>query len=424
MKTSVMMTLVSLTLMALQVQAETTDRIKRGEYLARAADCVSCHTTEGGEPFAGGLPFKTPMGTLYSTNITPDKETGIGKWNDEEFMRALREGKGKHGENLYPAMPYTSYTLITDEDVQLIKEFIFSLPPVKRRDRRDEMTFPFNIRLGLSAWKLVNFDNRRFQPNEKMDDKWNRGAYLVEALGHCGECHTPRNIIMGMKADERYAGAMLDGWHAFNITSDKAAGIGSWSQDDIVNYLRSGHAAGKGGAAGPMAEVIENSSRHLTEADLQAMAYYISIIEPKNPDKETRGRTTWGSIDQSVDTLRGKSFQAANVDGARLYLGNCASCHRYSGAGTEDGYYPSLIKNSSIGAATTNNLIMVILNGVQRRTNEGEIFMPAFASNLSDEEIAKLASHVLQQFGQPALKVADDDVKKLRHIADVELKDE
>jgi len=154
------------------------------------------------------------------------------------------------------------------------------------------------------------------------------------------------------------------------------------------------------------------------------MAYYLSTIEPKNPDKETRGRTTWGSIDQSVDTLRGKPFQVANADGAQLYLGNCASCHRYSGAGTGDGYYPPLINNSSVGAATTNNLIMVILNGVHRRTNEGEIFMPAFASNLSDEEIAKLAGHVLQQFGQPQLKVAAEDVKKLRHIADVELKDE
>lgn len=424
MKTSVLIALASLTFTVLQVQAATADRIERGEYLTRAADCVACHTDEGGEPFAGGSPFKTPMGTLYSTNITPDRETGIGTWSDEEFARAVREGKGKEGENLYPAMPYTSYTLITDEDVQLIKDYLFSLPPVKRRDQKDDMIFPFNVRLGLSAWKLVDFDNRRFQPNEKMNDKWNRGAYLVEALGHCGECHTPRNITMGMKTDERYAGAMLEGWHAFNITSDKAAGIGSWSQDDIVNYLRSGHAADKGGAAGPMAEVIENSTRHLTEADLQAMAYYLSTIEPKNPDKETRGRTTWGSIDQSVETLRGKSFQAANADGARLYLGNCASCHRYSGAGTEDGYYPPLIKNSSVGAATTNNLIMVILNGVQRHTNEGEIFMPAFASNLSDEEIAKLAGHVLQQFGQPQLKVAAEDVKKLRHIADVELKDE
>lgn len=423
MKTPVLIALVSLTLVGSRVLAEPADTIKRGEYLARASDCVACHTAEGGEPFAGGLPFKTPMGTLYSTNITPDKETGIGNWSDEEFMRALREGKGKHGENLYPAMPYTSYTLITDEDAQLIKDYLFSLPPVKRKDQKDDMTFPFNVRLGLSAWKLVDFDNRRFQPNEKMDDKWNRGAYLVEALGHCGECHTPRNITMGMKADERYAGAMLDGWHAFNITSDKAAGIGSWSQDDIVNYLRSGHAAGKGGAAGPMAEVIENSTRHLTDADLQAMAYYLSTIEPKNPDKETRGRTTWGSIDKSVETLRGKSFQAANADGARLYLGNCASCHRYSGAGTEDGYYPPLIKNSSVGAATSNNLIMVILNGVQRHTNDDEVFMPGFADTLSDEQIAVLAGHLLKQFGRPHLKVEAGDVKDLRTTPDVELED-
>jgi len=421
MKTSALIALVLLTFTISQVQAATADRIEQGEYLTRAADCVACHTDDGGEPFAGGSPFKTPMGTLYSTNITPDRETGIGTWSDEQFMRAVREGKGKHGENLYPAMPYTSYTLLTDEDVQLIKDYLFSLPPVRRRDQKDDMIFPFNVREGLSAWKLVDFDNRRFQPDDKKDDKWNRGAYLVEALGHCGECHTPRDITMGMKSSERYAGAMLEGWHAFNISSDKAAGIGDWSQDNIVDYLRSGHAGGKGQAAGPMAEVIENSTRYLTDADLQAMAYYISTLEPKNPDKETRGRTTWGSVDPSVATLRGKPFKA---EGAQLYLGNCATCHSYSGEGIGDGYYPSLINNSAVGAATTNNLIMAILNGVQRRTNQGEVFMPAFASTLSDQEVASLAGHVLQQFGQPQLKITAEDVKKLRDVADVELEDE
>ena len=423
MKTPALIALVSLTFMVLQVQAATADRIERGEYLTRAADCVACHTDEGGEPFAGGSPFKTPMGTIYSSNITPDRETGIGTWSDEEFARAVREGKGKEGENLYPAMPYTSYTLITDEDVQLIKDYLFSLPPVRRRDQKDDMIFPFNVRLGLSAWKLVDFDNRRFQPNEKMDDKWNRGAYLVEALGHCGECHTPRNITMGMKTGERYAGAMLEGWHAFNISSDKAAGIGDWSQDDIVNYLRSGHAAGKGGAAGPMAEVVENSTRHLTDADLQAMAYYLSTLDARNPDKETRARTDWGQADQSVDTLRGKAFEAADAGGARLFLGNCASCHSFSGTGSGDGYYPSLVNNSTVGAATINNLVKVILNGVQRQTNEGEVFMPGFAGTLSDEQIAALAGHLLRQFGRPELKVEASNVKELRTSPDIELED-
>ena len=421
MKTSALIALASLTFTAFQVQAATADRIERGEYLTRAADCMPCHTAPGGEPFAGGAPFKTPMGTLYSSNITPDKETGIGTWSNEEFSRAVREGKSKNGENVYPAMPYTSYTLLTDEDIQLIKEYIFSLPPVKREDQKGTKLFAFDVRLGVSAWDLIEFDNRRFQPNDQKDDKWNRGAYLVEALGHCGECHTPRDIAMAMKSSERYAGAMLEGWHAFNITSDKAAGIGDWSQDDIVDYLRSGHARGKAQAAGPMAEVIENSTRYLTDADLQAMAYYISTLESKNLDKETRGRSTWGSVDTSVATLRGKPFKA---EGAQLYLGNCAACHRYSGEGIGDGYYPSLLNNSAVGAATTNNLIMAILNGVQRRTNQGEIFMPAFASTLSDQEIASLAGHVLQQFGQPQLKITAEDVKKLRDVADVELEDE
>lgn len=361
------------------------------------------------------------MGTIYSTNITPDREFGIGNWSDEEFARALREGIGQHGENLYPAMPYTSYTLITDEDVQLIKDYLFSLPPVNIRDQKDDMVFPFNVREGVSAWNLIEFKNERFQPDDKKGAKWNRGAYLVEALGHCGECHTPRDIAMGMKTSERYAGALLEGWKAYNISSDKAAGIGDWSQDDIVDYLRSGNARGKGQAAGPMAEVVENSTRYLTDTDLQAMAYYISTLEPQNPNNETRGRSTWGSVDQSVLALRGKSYSA---EGAQLYLGNCASCHRYSGEGIGDGYYPSLMNNSTVGAATTNNLIMAILNGVQRHTNEGYVFMPEFASTLSDQEIALLATHVLKQFGQPQLSVAAEDVKKLRHVEDVELKDE
>ncbi|OWF68826.1 gluconate 2-dehydrogenase [Yersinia frederiksenii] len=389
--------------------------IARGEYLTKAADCVACHTTKDGKPFAGGLAFKTPMGTLYSPNITPDKATGIGSWTDEEFLRALHEGKGKNGENLYPAFPYTSYTLLKDDDVKAIKAYLFSLPAVHQPNRENDMPFPFNQRWGLWFWNLVNFDGQRFEPDSSKDAQWNQGAYFVEALGHCGECHTPRNITMGMKDSKAYAGTEIDGWTAFNITSDPHAGIGGWSQEQIVQYLRSGHVDGKAQAAGPMAEVIENSTRHLTDSDLNAMAVYLRTLKPLNPDDETKSRSDWGQPATSVNTLRGMPFTADNnTEGARLYLGNCASCHGFTGGGVQDGYYPSLMKNSVVGASAPNNLINVILHGVSRKTNDGEVFMPGFANTLTDEQVVSLSNYLLQQFGQPALNIKADDVKSLR----------
>ncbi|CNK23834.1 putative cytochrome C [Yersinia frederiksenii] len=389
--------------------------IARGEYLTKAADCVACHTTKDGKPFAGGLAFKTPMGTLYSPNITPDKATGIGSWTDEEFLRALHEGKGKNGENLYPAFPYTSYTLLKDDDVKAIKAYLFSLPAVHQPNRENDMPFPFNQRWGLWFWNLVNFDGQRFEPDSSKDAQWNQGAYFVEALGHCGECHTPRNITMGMKDSKAYAGTEIDGWTAFNITSDPHAGIGGWSQEQIVQYLRSGHVDGKAQAAGPMAEVIENSTRHLTDSDLNAMAVYLRTLKPLNPDDETKSRSDWGQPATSVNTLRGMPFTADNnTNGARLYLGNCASCHSFTGGGVQDGYYPSLMKNSVVGASAPNNLINVILHGVSRKTNDGAVFMPGFANTLTDEQVVSLSNYLLQQFGQPALNIKADDVKTLR----------
>ncbi|OVZ91612.1 gluconate 2-dehydrogenase [Yersinia frederiksenii] len=412
---SVKLLLLALGCTASGYASANADLIARGEYLTKAADCVACHTTKDGKPFAGGLAFKTPMGTLYSPNITPDKATGIGSWTDEEFLRALHEGKGKNGENLYPAFPYTSYTLLKDDDVKAIKAYLFSLPAVHQPNRENDMPFPFNQRWGLWFWNLVNFDGQRFEPDSSKDAQWNQGAYFVEALGHCGECHTPRNITMGMKDSKAYAGTEIDGWTAFNITSDPHAGIGGWSQEQIVQYLRSGHVDGKAQAAGPMAEVIENSTRHLTDSDLNAMAVYLRTLKPLNPDDETKSRSDWGQPATSVNTLRGMPFTADNnTEGARLYLGNCASCHGFTGGGVQDGYYPSLMKNSVVGASAPNNLINVILHGVSRKTNDGAVFMPGFANTLTDEQVVSLSNYLLQQFGQPALNIKADDVKTLR----------
>ena len=411
-----LMAVVGLFSLAAQAEESGVDLIKRGEYLTQAADCVACHTTKDGKPFAGGLAFKTPMGTLYSPNITADKETGIGTWSDEDFLRAVHEGKNKEGQHLYPAFPYTSYTLLKDDDVKAIKAYLFSLPPVHQQNRENEMPFPFNQRWGMWFWNLVNFDSKRFEPDTAQSAEWNQGKYLVEGLGHCGECHTPRNITMGMKDGKPYAGTEVDGWTAFNISSDKKAGIGSWSKGDIVQYLRSGHVSGKAQAAGPMAEVIENSTRHLTDADLNAMATYIQTLKPQADSSVTKSRSDWGHESTSVDNLRGVPFKASQeTDGARLFLGNCASCHSFGGQGSQDGYYPSLMKNSVVGAQTPNNLVNVILHGVSRKTNDGEVFMPGFADTLSDKQIATLSTYMFKEFGaQPVLNVKDKDVKDLR----------
>ena len=252
------------------------DLVARGEYLTRAADCAACHTAPGGKPFAGGLAFKLPMiGTIYSTNITPDPETGIGAWSDEEFLRALHQGIGKTGKHLYPAFPYTSYALLTDSDVLAIKAYLFSLKPIHYAHPRDDVAFPFNQRYLMMFWNILFKPAHRFQPNADQPADWNRGAYLVEALGHCGDCHTPRNILFGLNNHRKFAGAVIQGWKAYNITSDHDWGIGAWSDEQLQGYFSRGHADGRSTAGGPMAEVIDNSLQFLTAPDIAAMVTYL-----------------------------------------------------------------------------------------------------------------------------------------------------
>lgn len=395
--------------------AADNEQIKRGEYLTIAADCVACHTVKGGQPFAGGLPFETPMGTLYSPNITPDKETGIGDWSDADFIRALHQGIAKNGQRLYPAFPYTSYTLLADEDVKAIRAYLFTLAPVKQPARENDMSFPFNQRWGMWFWNLFNFEERRFAADPNKDEQWNRGAYLVEALAHCGECHSPRNFMMGVKDSKRFSGEIVNGWHAYNITPDAIAGIGSWTPQELALYLKTGHLKGKAQAAGPMSEAIEDSLQYLTETDLQAIAHYIFSLKAENPNNETVSRFAVGKPADSVTALRGINVETDdNISGARLFLGNCASCHGSSGKGGQDGYYPSLVHNSVLGASTANNLIQVILDGVSRNMADGEIFMPGFAGELNDAQVAALANYLLTQFGRDSVTVTEEEVQELR----------
>jgi mono/diheme cytochrome c family protein len=244
------------------VPAELKDAevVKRGHYLAHAADCMVCHTRTGGREYAGGLAIPLPFGTLYSTNITPDKETGIGNYNDAEFLNAVQRGIRRDGTRLYPAMPYPSYTYMTDADTLAIKAYLFSLAPVHALNRANTLQFPFNQRWLMGPWAFFFSENCRFKPNTAQSPEWNRGAYVAEALAHCGDCHTPRNLAFALNNRRKFAGAIAAGWHAFNITPDRGTGIGAWSDKEIAAYLSTGHASGRGTAAGPMGEAATTVS--------------------------------------------------------------------------------------------------------------------------------------------------------------------
>src|SRR5271155_1662979 len=263
----------------------SADPITRGEYLARAADCEVCHTAPGGAAYAGGLAFSLPFGTLYSTNITADKETGIGDYSDADFLNAVRRGVRRDGARLYPAMPYTSYTYMSDADVLAVKAYLFSLPEVRAANRSDTLGFPYNQRWSMIFWSAVFSDNSRFTPNAARSEQWNRGAYLAEALAHCGECHTPRNLAFALNNRKKFAGAETAGWQAFNITSEEGTGIGSWSDDEVFAYLSQGHAPNRGTAAGPMGEAVDQSLSHMAGSDIRSLVVYLrSVPALTSPD--------------------------------------------------------------------------------------------------------------------------------------------
>src|SRR6266403_4216872 len=259
--------------------------VERGEYLAKAADCMVCHTMPGGKEYAGGLGFKLPFGTLYSTNITPDKETGIGNYSDQDFLAAMHRGIRRDGARLYPAMPFTSYTYISDADALAIKAYLFSLPPVRAAASENTLTFPFNQRWAMGFLSALLNPDTRFQPDTSKSPEWNRGAYLAEALAHCGECHTPRNLAFALDNRKKFAGAVTAGWRAFNISSDKNPGVGAWRDEDLVSYLSIGHADGHGTASGPMGEAVDHSLSYLAQQDIRAVVTYLRTVPPTpSPD--------------------------------------------------------------------------------------------------------------------------------------------
>jgi mono/diheme cytochrome c family protein len=382
------------------------DVVARGRYLTQAADCQVCHTREGGPPFGGGRVFKTPFGMLYSPNLTPDRETGIGAWSDTDFLRAVHEGIAKDGQRLYPAFPYESYTLLADEDVLAIKAYLFSLPPVHATIPANTLKFPFNQRWLMGIWAALYSPAKRFEPHSNHSPEWNRGAYLVEALAHCGDCHTPRNLGQAPNNRRKFAGALTAGWRAYNITADRASGIGSWSDEELTEYLRSGHVIGHGSAGGPMAEEVEASSSMMTPSDLHAVVTYLrsipAIATPEFPAVKTVAASESPKLQAAVDR-----------HGEAIFAGACASCHSWSGQSLITSA-ATLTGDRTVNDPQATNVAQIVLLG---STPSGDaVAMPAFGEAYTNEEIAAVANFVTNRFGAVQSKLGARDVERLRQL--------
>ncbi|WP_253464448.1 c-type cytochrome [Robbsia andropogonis] len=402
--------------------------VEKGRYLATASDCIACHTATGGRPMAGGLAIASPVGTIIASNITPSKTHGIGNYTEQQFADALRKGVRADGANLYPAMPYTAYATLSNDDIHaLYAYFMQGVTPVDTPTAATHLPFPMNIRLSMRIWNALFLNDKPYVTDPSQSEEWNRGRYLVDGAAHCSTCHTPRGVLMQEKQDLSMAGAQVGPWYAPNITADATHGIGTWTQKDLVTYLKTGRLPGKAQAAGSMAEAITHSFRYLTDADVNAIAVYMMHI-PAIGDGVTQNPATSSRFDQGkassdLAAFRGKGFEAGMASSNRggvLFSANCASCHGYNGQGSEDGYYPSLFHNSATAGANPNNLLATILYGVDRETASGHVFMPSFGSqpgavtNLSNEDVAALANYVLTQYGNSARAVTPADVAAIR----------
>ncbi|GAB2904575.1 cytochrome c [Paraburkholderia jirisanensis] len=376
----------------------------RGEYLARAGDCVACHTAPRGKLFGGGLPMETPFGTLYSPNITPDVQYGIGSWSADAFFKMLRTGKSPDGKLIYPAMPIAAYTKVTREDSDAIFAYLKSVPPVRQPNHPQDLRFPFNHRDLLLGWRSLYFREGEFKPDPTRSVEWNRGAYLVEGLGHCSMCHTKINLLGGSSRDKQFAGGLIpvQNWYAPSLTSDKDGGLGDWSIKDIVDLLQAG-ISDRGAVYGPMAEVTYHSLQYMTDADVKAMAVYLKTLPDNDP-----GRKSGPSA--RTDTQ-------AFATGARIYANKCATCHGANGEGQLQ-HYPPLAHNQSIEMDSAVNPIRIVLNGgfpPGTRRNPEPYGMPPFAQELNDADAAAVVTYIRTAWGNHGKPVTAKQVNELRN---------
>lgn len=392
--------------------------VEKGRYLADAGDCTACHTAPGGKPFAGGLPIASPIGTLYSSNITPDKASGIGNYSLDDFDRAVRHGIAANGSSLYPAMPYPAYARTGDDDMRaLYAYFMHGVAPVSAENRVNDVPWPLSMRWPLAIWRkvfapapqAVGFDAARYK-----DPQVARGAYLVQGLGHCGTCHTPRALTLQEKAlDESgpeylSGGPVIDGWLAVNLRGNPADGLGSWSVDDIVATLRSARNPAHAVLGGPMGDVVTHSTQHLSDADLQAVAVYLKTL----PASERQV----SSFKADPTTAKALAAGQEGSRGAELYVDNCSACHRTNGQGYER-VFPKIAGNSSVLSEDPVSMIRLVLAGSKlpsTATAPSELGMPGFAWRMSDEEVAQLLTFIRSSWGNQAPAVSAGQVAQMR----------
>jgi len=378
--------------------APSAETIARGKALVDAADCASCHTADPSKPLAGGKRIDTPFGGIFSPNLTPDRETGLGAWTDDEFYRALHEGVARNGARYYPAFPYPNFTRITRDDVLAIRAYLSTLTPVHNTPPPPQLRFPLNYRVVMRGWNWLFFRPGTFEKNPQKSDEWNRGAYLVEGAAHCGACHTPKNMFGADKRGQTYGGGLIDGWFAPRLDGAARSGLKSWSVEDIAEYLQSGR-NGKSHAGKLMAEVVVNSTSKMSDADVRAIAVYLKDLPAGAPEPAVTPPPP-----------------AQMADGERIYKGACIACHEADGSGAPR-IYPPLPGNANLQSADPSSTLRIILDGAltvttPRAPNTGS--MPAYARKLLDQEIADVATYIRNAWGNAAPVVTPEQVAKAR----------
>jgi mono/diheme cytochrome c family protein len=377
---------------------DQADEILRGRYQAILGDCAACHSKEGGKSLAGGNPLQTPFGPIVPPNITPDKETGIGNWSEEDFRRMMRTGIGHDGIRLYPAMPYPAYTKMNDQDLSDLWKYLQTVEPVSNAVEANQLPFPFNIRLSLLGWNMLNFTEGEFKPDPTKSAEWNRGKYIVDGAGHCSACHSPKNLMGADKSSEFLQGASLQGWFAPDITNSDHTGLGTWTNEDIVTYLKTGTNS-KTVASGPMAEAVQNSTSKMEDSDLKAIAEYLKSIPG---DQNAPAQVI---IDQRI-----------MASGQAVYRDNCSACHGSDGKGAMP-LFPALAGNQIVmqkSSETLSHLILFGSQGVGTSAQPTTPSMPSLAWRLSDKQIADVLTYVRNSWGNSASTVNADDVANIR----------
>ena len=391
--------------LAIAAPAGDHDLVAKGEYLAHAGDCIACHTNPGGALFAGGFPMATPFGTIYSSNITPDPTTGVGSWTADQFYGAMHTGRFPDGGLIYPAMPFASYTKVTREDCDAIFAYLRSVPPVHQPNRPNDLRFPFNNRQLILGWRTLFFQEGEYQPDRTKSAEWNRGAYLVEGLGHCSMCHTPINALGGSSQSQAFEGGLIpmQNWYAPSLTSNKEAGLGEWSIEEIVDLLRIG-VSHRGAVYGPMAEVTYDSLQYLNDTDVRAMAVYLKSLGQGNP------------LAPEVSGIPAPESSLLMSFGQTVYSTHCAICHAADGRGMPPDY-PPLAGNPSIQMESSVNPIRMVLNGGFPPGTAGNPMpygMPPFAQTLSDDEVAAVVTYIRAVWGNRGSAVSARQANELR----------